>query len=205
MNKLQKILVWDAPTRIGHWLLVAAFATAWLTSESESLKDVHIAAGVLMVAVVLFRVLWGVIGSMHARFASFAFTPAAAADYVFGLLKRQPAHFTGHNPAGSYAIFLLLALTVVTSLSGLLTYNEFGGSVLEELHEGAATTMLGIVAVHLGGVIVGGLLHRENLALAMITGRKLGAPSEAIASARPVWALVLVGWATVAVVASGYL
>lgn len=202
---MEKIRVWDAPTRLGHWLLVAAFAAAWLTSESETWKDVHVAAGALMFAVVLFRLFWGFIGTLHARFASFAFTPAAALRYVGSLLRRQPEHFTGHNPAGSYAIFLLLGLTLVTAVSGWAAYNEFGGHLSEEFHEGAATAMLAIVAVHVGGVIVGGLLHRENLALAMLTGRKLGERPEAIGSARPGWAILLAAWACGAVWLSAYL
>jgi len=202
---MEKILVWDAPTRLGHWLLAISFATAWLTSESESWKDVHVAAGAVMLAVVLFRVLWGVIGSLHARFASFAFSPAAAMRYLAGLLQRQPQHFTGHNPAGSYAIFLLLGLTVVTVALGWLAYNEIGGSWPGELHEAAASTMLALVVLHLAGVIVGGLAHRENLALAMITGRKLGERSEAIRSIRTGWAIVLGAWASAAVWLSAYL
>jgi cytochrome b len=204
-NRMEKILVWDAPTRLGHWLLATAFVTAWLTSESEALKNVHVAAGALMVAVVLFRLIWGLIGSLHARFSSFAFSPVAAMEYLFGLLQRKPQHFTGHNPAGSYAIYLLLALTVVAGISGWLAYNEFGGSMTEHVHEAAANSMLALVVLHIAGVVVGGIAHRENLALAMLTGRKLGDRSEAIKSARFGWAIVLVGWAGLAIWLSRYL
>jgi cytochrome b len=204
-NAMEKIQVWDAPTRIGHWLLAGAFAVAWLTSEGETWKNVHVAAGALMAAVVLFRIVWGVIGTAHARFASFAFAPGAALRYLAGMLRRRPEHFTGHNPAGSYAIFLLLALTLVAVVSGWAAYNELGGSLSEELHEGAATAMLLIVGLHLAGVVVGGLLHRENLALAMVTGRKLGERSEAIANTRRGWAVALIAWAGAAIWLSGYL
>jgi cytochrome b len=202
---MEKILVWDAPTRLGHWLLVGAFAAAWLTSESETWKNVHVAAGTVMFAVVLFRILWGFIGSMHARFASFAFAPTAAWGYLAGLLRRQPQHFTGHNPAGSFAIFLLLGLVVVAGLSGWAAYNDIGGSLAEEFHEAAANAMLAVVGVHLAGVVVGGLVHRENLVLAMITGRKLGERSEAIAHARIGWAFALAACAGGAVWLSAYL
>lgn len=202
---MKKILVWDAPTRLGHWLLVAAFGAAWLTSEGETWKDVHVAAGAVMLAVALFRILWGVVGTLHARFGSFAYGPAAALRYLGSLLRRRPQHFTGHNPAGSYAIFALLALVVVTALSGWAAYNELGGHLVEEFHEAAASAMLAVVGVHVAGVIVGGLVHRENLALAMLTGRKLGAPAEAIAGARAGWAIALAAWACGAVWLSAYL
>ncbi len=202
---MEKILVWDAPTRLGHWLLAIAFGLAWLTSEGETWKDVHVAAGTLMFGVVMFRIVWGLIGSRHARFASFTFGPAAALRYLLGLARGKAAHFTGHNPAGSYAIFLLLALTVFTGLSGWAAYNEFGGHWLEEAHEAAASAMLAVVALHVAGVVVGGLAHRENLALAMITGRKLGERSEAIGSARRGWAVALIAWASAAVWVSAYI
>jgi O-antigen ligase len=86
----------------------------------------------------------------------------------------------GHNPAGSLAIFLLLALGIVTGASGLGVYNDWGGGWLEEVHEGAAFAMLGLVCVHIAGVVVSSLLHRENLVRAMVTGRKLGEPGQGI-------------------------
>lgn len=202
---MKKILVWDVPTRLGHWLLVASFIVAWLTSEGESWKDVHVAAGTLMFAVVIFRVFWGAVGSRYARFESFAFGPGAVVDYLLGMLRLRPPHYTGHNPAGSYAIFVLLALTLLAGVSGWLNYNEVGGHALEEVHEAMAGAMLAVVALHLCGVVVGGVLHGENLALAMLTGRKLGHTGEAISSARWGGAIMLGAWAYAAVWFSRYL
>jgi len=202
---MKKILVWDVPTRLGHWLLVGSFAVAWLTSESETWQDVHVAAGTLMFAVVVFRLFWGIIGSRYACFDSFSFSPAAALRYLRDLALRRPAHYAGHNPAGSYAIYALLGFALLAGFSGWLVYNEFGGEWVEELHEGVASAMLAIVALHLGGVVVGGLAHGENLALSMLTGRKLGASGEAIANARWGWAIVLGAWACTAVWFSRYL
>lgn len=190
----EKILVWDWPVRIGHWLMVGGFALAWLTSESESLRLVHALAGGTVVAVALFRLVWGLIGSQHARFASFVRGPQAVIAYLKSLLNLQPEHHTGHNPAGSWAIVLLLAAGIATGACGWAIYNDIGGEWLEELHEGLAATMLTIVIVHVAGVVSGSLLHGENLARAMVTGRKLGEASESIASARPIAALVLLGW-----------
>jgi cytochrome b len=190
-----KILVWDWPVRIGHWLLAGAFALAWITSESESLRLVHAFAGGTVVGVILFRLVWGIAGTRHARFASFVRGPGAAFAYLKALFSGRPQHTAGHNPAGALAIVTLLALGLLTGASGWLIYQDIGGHALEELHEGLAATMLAFAAIHLAGVIVGSRVHRENLVRAMLTGRKQGAPVEAIAGARPLAAVALLGWA----------
>lgn len=194
---MERILVWDLPTRIGHWLLAIAFLVAWMTGESEEWRLVHAMAGGTMVAVAAFRILWGFAGTRHARFDDFVRSPAAARTYLKGLIARTPQHHTGHNPAGGWAIVLLLALTLVTAAAGWLTYQEIGGEWLEELHEGAANLMMLVVLIHLAGVAVGSLVHRENLPRSMVTGMKLGEPGEAIGGSRPLAALALVVWAAV--------
>lgn len=191
---MNRILVWDFPVRIGHWLLVGAFALAWLTSESEAWRLVHVLAGGTVVGVVLFRLLWGVVGTRHARFASFVRGPGSALGYLKNLLAGRPAHTAGHNPAGGWAIVALLVLGLLTGASGWLTFNEVGGELFEELHEALAAAMLTVALLHVAGVIVGSLAHRENLVRAMLTGRKLGEPAEAIGAAR-LWAVpLLLGW-----------
>ena len=176
----ERVLVWDVPTRVFHWLLAASFAGAFLTADSERLRDWHVLLGYTMVGLIGFRLLWGFVGTRYARFRSFLFSPLEVAQYLRSLLTRSPRHYLGHNPAGSLAIFLLLALGLVTAASGLAVYNDWGGGWLEELHEGAAFAMLGVVAVHVAGVLVSSLLHRENLVRAMITGRKLGQAGQGI-------------------------
>jgi cytochrome b len=188
------ILVWDLPVRVGHWLMAAGFAVAWLTGESEEWRLVHVFAGGTVVAVALFRLIWGFLGSRHARFSEFVKAPRAAVDYLKSLLGGEPQHFTGHNPAGGWAIVLLLGLALLTGLSGWLTYQEVAGDWLGELHEGIAATMLAVVGVHLLGVLVGSMAHGENLPRAMVTGMKRGELSEAIVGARPVIALALLAW-----------
>jgi cytochrome b len=195
---MKRILVWDLPVRLGHWLMVGGFALAWATGESESWRLVHVGAGATVVAVALFRVLWGVIGSRHARFADFVRGPAAVADYLAGMLRAAPPHHTGHNPAGALAIVALLALAIMTGASGWLTYQELGGEWLEEFHEAAAAAMLAVVVVHVGGVALGSVMHRENLVGAMFSGRKQGAATEAIGGDRPLAAVLLVLWVVAA-------
>ncbi|MEW6163553.1 MAG: cytochrome b/b6 domain-containing protein [Pseudomonadota bacterium] len=191
---MNRILVWDWPVRIGHWLLVGAFALAWLTSESEELRLVHAFAGGTVVGVVLFRVVWGLIGTRHARFASFVRGPGAAWTYLRGLLSGRPPHTAGHNPAGGLAIVALLGLGLLSGVSGWLTYNEVAGELFEEAHEMLASAMLALALLHVAGVAVGSLAHRENLVRAMFTGMKQGAAGEAIHRVRPLAAVALLVW-----------
>ncbi|MBK8892026.1 MAG: cytochrome b/b6 domain-containing protein [Dechloromonas sp.] len=195
---MQKILVWDWPVRLGHWLMVGGFILAWLTSESETFRLLHVISGATVLAVATFRLPWGFIGSRYARFVDFVRGPRAVKNYAAGLLKLEPAHHVGHNPAGGWAIVLLLGLGILTGLSGWANYNDIGGGFLEELHEGLAVTMLTVVFIHIAGVLSGSLMHGENLVRAMLNGRKQGMPGEAIRSARPLAGAVLLAWVAVA-------
>lgn len=192
---MKKILVWDLPTRVGHWLLVASFAVAWLTGESEEWRLVHVAAGYTMLAVLAFRIFWGVAGTRYARFSSFLFTPRQAMGYLSGLLRGDKSHWVGHNPAGSYAIYLLILFGLSAAVSGWAAYSEIGGEMMKDFHEVLASTMLGVVGLHVAGVAVSGLLHRENLVRSMINGYKTGLGEEAISSSRVLWAVLLLGLA----------
>lgn len=186
----RKILVWDLPTRFNHWLMAGCFTVAYVTGDSEVWRLVHVAAGLMLAALVAFRLVWGVAGSRHARFASFVRGPAAVLGYLGGLVRGQPGHWPGHNPAGGWMILALLALGLLTTTSGLGVYLEWGGEALEEVHEAAASLMLAAVGVHLLGVVSASLLHRENLVRAMFTGLRRGQAGEAIPRAYA-WALAL--------------
>lgn len=188
-----EVLIWDLPVRVGHWLLVGCFAIAWLTSESEEWRLIHVWAGAAMVGGVVFRLIWGVIGSRHARFSAFVQTPEAVVRYLRSLLGRAPQRWVGHNPAGGWAIVLLLALIALTGTSGWLVYQDDAGHWLEEAHELAANTLLAIVLVHLGGVFVSNLFHGENLVRAMVTGRKHAPASDGIASLHSWGVAILLG------------
>lgn len=192
-NERQKIKVWDLPTRVFHWLLALSFAGAWLTADSERWRDLHLMFGYTLAGLIGFRLLWGVVGTRYARFASFAFAPRRLRSYLGSLLGGAPEHHPGHNPAGALAIFLLLALGLITVASGYASYAEVGGDWAEDLHEGSANAMLAVVAIHLVGVLVSSVFHRENLVRAMLTGDKRGQPDQAIGGTRAgVAALVLV-------------
>ena len=166
------VKVWDIAIRVFHWSFAACFAGAWITAESERFRDVHVFLGYTMLGLIAFRVLWGLVGPKHARFANFVRGPRAVGRYLRSLLASRPEHHVGHNPAGAVAIVVLLVLGLVAIASGWAVYNDLGGEWLEEAHEFLAGAMLAVVGIHLAGVAVASWLHRENLVRAMLTGRK---------------------------------
>lgn len=183
----RRILVWDAPVRVVHWLIAFSFAGAWITAESERWRLVHVTLGYTLGALVLFRIVWGFVGPRHARFASFVHGPGAVGRYLRSLFTRTPEHHVGHNPAAGWAIVALLGLGLGLAVSGHLLYD--GLEALEDLHEGLANALLALVVVHVAAVLLSSRLHHENLVGAMLSGRKLGPPRDAIRQA----------WRTVAV------
>ncbi|OGT18935.1 MAG: hypothetical protein A2V90_03005 [Gammaproteobacteria bacterium RBG_16_57_12] len=186
-NTDTRILVWDFPTRIFHWLLVASFAAAWLTHEDNRFLDIHVFAGYLFLSLLLFRLAWGVVGSRYARFQTFAHRWPTVWAYTKGLLTGEASRYLGHNPAGGWAIFVMLALGLLISLTGLTVLGgEEGhgplaglvsfdlGEGTHELHEVLSSLMLGVIAIHILAVFVESFLHRENLVRPMITGYMKG-------------------------------
>ena len=119
-------------------------------------------------------------GTRYARFWSFAYGPKSVLSYVKSLFSRSPQHFVGHNPAGSWAIYGLLVLSVLAGASGYATYNDIGGRWMEDVHEALANTLLGLVFVHITGVVLSSRLHRENLVRSMLNGYKFGKSGEGI-------------------------
>jgi cytochrome b len=170
----EKTLVWDLPTRVFHWLLVASFVGSFVTSESERLRDIHMLLGYSAVGLVAFRVLWGFVGTRYARFTSFPLSPRAVIDYLKSMLKFSPRHYFGHNPAGSWAILGMLALIAAIAATGWAQAIEVGPRWMEDLHEGLANAAVALVVVHVIAVILSSALHRENLVRAMLTGYKPG-------------------------------
>lgn len=185
---MQRTLIWDIPTRLFHWTLATSFALAWLTSESDTWRSVHVFAGYLMVGLVGFRVLWGFAGSHFSRFSSFRFGPGEAMTYLKQLVSGRAPRHVGHNPTGSLAIYALLVLTMIVGASGVLTlgsdeqqglaagwFSFSQARTLKELHELTATLMLLLVGGHIVGVVAESVMHKENLARSMVTGNKLAA------------------------------
>lgn len=169
---VNRVRVWDLPTRVFHWSLALSFFGAYLLAESERVRHLHVMFGYTVLALAIFRLAWGFLGTRYARFSSFAYGPRAVVDHLQGLVHRDVREHAGHTPAGSWAIWLMLLLALATGTSGYLHFNKIGGDATEEVHEVAANAWLFIVFVHVAGVIVGSIAERQNLARAMITGYK---------------------------------
>lgn len=169
------ITVWDPLVRIGHWLLVAGVIAAWLTRRGWGTLHELVGYGVL--AVVGVRAIWGFVGPQYARFTGFVKGPGEALRYAGQLLRRREPRHIGHNPLGGWMIVALLLTTAATGASGwLYTTDRFWGvEWVETLHATLADLLLVLAALHVAGVLVASIRHRENLVAAMIHGRKRAA------------------------------
>lgn len=191
---ITRVRIWDLPTRVFHWSLALSFFGAYLLAESEHVRHLHVMFGYTVIALVVFRLAWGFLGTRYARFRSFVFGPRAVVDHLKGLARRDVPEHTGHTPAGSWAIWLMLLLALVTAVSGYLYFNEIGGEAMEEVHEVAANAWLFVVFVHVAGVIVSSIAERQNLARAMVTGyKKLGGAAANVRNASIIGAMMMAG------------
>jgi cytochrome b len=178
-----QIYVWDPFVRVFHWTLVIAFTVAYLTEDD--LLGVHVWAGYVVGGLVVARVVWGFIGSPHARFSDFIYAPATAFRYVRDLLFLRGERHLGHSPGGGAMVVTLLLFLAATVITGLVVYGgdqqagplaglfteEFGES-FEEVHEVIANITLGLIFAHIAAVLLASFVHRENLVRAMVTGYK---------------------------------
>jgi len=189
MEKTEEIKVWDLFVRVFHWTLVAGFFTAYLV-EDEVL-GLHVWAGYLVFSLVVLRIVWGFIGSKHARFADFVFGPGKVASYTKQVITFMATRHIGHNPAGGAMIIMLLLSVLMISFTGFVLYGaetqmglsgdlasalgivgEHSAEAIEELHEFFANLTLLLVFIHVGGVIFESFLHKESLVRSMFTGLK---------------------------------
>ncbi|MAM63845.1 cytochrome b/b6 domain-containing protein [Maritimibacter sp. UBA3975] len=196
------VRVWDPVVRIFHWGMVAAVATAWLSAEES--ETIHEVAGYVVAGLLGARLVWGLIGTRHARFGSFLRGPGTTVRYLRDMMAGRERRYIGHNPAGAAMIVALLLALSGTAFTGWLMadttrvamlpempavvspafadddgergeYGEGGEELLEEVHEVLANLLLVLIAPHVGGVILASVRHNENLARAMVTGTKRGA------------------------------
>ena len=182
---MDRVLVWDVPVRLYHWSLVAgvvgAFAIAELADDDGSVFVVHMLLGLAVGLMTILRILWGFIGSRYARFSGFEFRPAALIGYTRGLFAPPGEMAMGHNPATSYAALGMFASLLGLVLTGLVM--SLGNrEEIKDVHEVFAFGMMGIAGVHVTGVAVHWLRHRDGMVLSMLDGRKRGMPDAAIAS-----------------------
>ena len=165
----QTVRVWDPVIRIFHWSLVAGVAVAWLTADEWD--DLHAVAGYVVAGLLAVRLIWGLLGSHYARFTQFLCRPSTVIAYLRDMTAGRERRYLGHNPAATAMIVALLATLAGIAVTGWMLENDAGDTV-EELHEVLANGLLVLIALHVVGVILASVRHRENLTRAMVTGDK---------------------------------
>jgi cytochrome b len=185
-----EVRVWDPIVRIVHWALAATVLIAWMFDEPLRM---HTWLGYAAAMLVVVRILWGFVGPEHARFVNFVRGPRVVTGYLAGLIRFSSPRYLGHSPAGGAMIIALLVMIVVTTGTGMANLAAEQGEgplasviakvepqpgqrhpelFIREVHETAANITLALVVLHVCGVLLASFAHRENLVLAMITGRK---------------------------------
>lgn len=176
--------VWDAPTRIVHWLLVASVAFSWWSAEAHHL-DWHRASGLFVLLLLLFRLIWGFAGSDTARFAKFVRGPAATWRYARTLPGRAAEAAVGHNPLGGWSIVAMLLALIAQVGLGLFAVDEDGlesgplsdlvsyeaGRQAAHLHHASFDILLVLIGLHVAAILFYALYKRRDLIGPMITGR----------------------------------
>lgn len=200
---MMDVKVWDPLVRIGHWILVAAFALAFVTEGDP--RWLHVWSGYVIAAYLSVRVFWGLAGTHHARFTSFLTGPLTGLAYLRDLVLGRSRRYLGHSPAGGLMVMALLVVLTGTAATGMAYYARTEGQGplsglvmlapatasdpatalrerkrasrdLKEIHETLANLTLLLIALHVAGVALASFRHRENLPRAMITGRKRTEP-----------------------------
>lgn len=180
------VKVWDPLVRIFHWTLVSAFFVAYFTEDD--LLDLHVYAGYLIGGLLVFRLIWGFVGSRYARFSDFVKPPREVWVYLKSILFQHPKRYLGHNPAGGAMVIALLVSLLLTTVSGIAVYGagesagplaaslagvgDFWADVFEGIHEFFANATVALVVFHVLGVVLAGRQHKENLVKSMVNGLK---------------------------------
>ena len=181
------VKVWDIVVRCFHWALVSLFAFSFISGENGWI-DWHSYSGYTITSLIGLRLIWGIVGTKHARFQSFVCSPKTALSYMKSIIRGHPERYLGHNPAGAWMILALLTCLTLSVTTGMvaLAVEEFSGPMLGMVlgmndhvaeaiaaaHEFFTHLMLVLIGLHVAGVILASVQHRENLVRAMWTGRK---------------------------------
>ncbi|WP_185741932.1 cytochrome b/b6 domain-containing protein [Pseudoxanthomonas sp. 3HH-4] len=178
---MSSLRIYDLPTRVFHWtfagLFVAAYTIGSTVDDAPPRFVLHMLAGGLLAAAVLLRLVWGVAGTRHARLSDFSLSPAALVGYLRGVLSGQARTWAGHNPASSWAALVMMGLGLGMAATGLVMVAGVAPHAVEEVHEVLANAFLAVALLHVAGVLVHVLRHRDALPLSMVTGRKRGIPA----------------------------
>ena len=195
-----RVRIWDWPTRVFHWLLVPLIPALWWTAENDRI-ELHVTLGVGMGGLVLFRLIWGVIGSSTARFSNFLKGPRGIVSYLNG----SAAHALGHNPLGGWSVAAMLALLTAQVGLGLFASDEdglvmgplslwIGADSVEwvtELHGTMFWVLVAMIALHVAAIAFYAVMRRRNLVGPMLTGRGEAPEAAAPMEVAPAWRIVL--------------
>jgi cytochrome b len=188
---MTKILVWDIPARLFHLAfaasLTAAIGIGLLVDDDDPLFQLHMIFGIVALFLLLIRIIMGLVGSRYSRFSSFPVHPREVAGYLISAAVSKTKRYAGNNPGSALAAVLMFVLVPALFISGI----GYGGGEVEELHEAFAWALLVVVVLHLAGLAWHTIRHRENISLAMVTGRKEGKMEDAISSCHAVWGVVI--------------
>jgi cytochrome b len=184
--KQQRIQVWDPLVRLFHWLLAVCFLVAYVLEDD--MLNLHVLAGSIVFGLIIFRLIWGLIGTEHSRFVDFICSFKQIIQHLRDLVRLRPAKHTGHTPVGGAMILLLLFGLLILTLSGVMLYALEGATLpfarfmagvdldtavlIEHVHGWVADLLMLLVIFHVAGVLLESLLQKQNLVRAMITGYK---------------------------------
>ncbi|MDU0353725.1 cytochrome b/b6 domain-containing protein [Paraglaciecola aquimarina] len=181
---MSSVKVWDSAIRLFHWAIVICVFGAWLTMENRWILA-HEIFGYSLLSLIIFRLMWGLVGSTTAKFSHFITSPNKAIRYLQASLKLSAEHHSGHNPAGAWMVVVLLGLLLLQTLSGLYSNNDLGftGPLADgiskqlsdwftQLHAWNFNLILAAIWLHLVAVFFYVLVKKENLVKAMFTGEK---------------------------------
>jgi len=173
--------VWDPLVRLFHWSLVISFAIAWVSSEG--FDALHIWSGYAAGALIAFRLVWGLIGPRYARFTQFIKGPGTTIDYIKAMMSGTEKRYIGHNPAGGAMVIAMIVTLGITVWTGwLTTLAQYKNSALvSDAHGFITSILMALVIAHVAGVVLASVRHKENLARAMLNGRKREAETGDIA------------------------
>ena len=178
---MNPVRVYDLPTRVFHWCLAALFVGAYvianLVDEESSRFGWHMLAGLALGVAVLLRLLWGVVGTRHARWSDLSLAPRQLATYLKGVVTGGGRRWVGHNPASSWIALAMMTLALALGASGTAMAIGAAPEWVEEAHELMANGFLALVLLHLTGLAVHVLRHRDALPLSMLNGRKRDLPA----------------------------
>lgn len=178
---MSSVRVYDLPTRVFHWSFAALFLTAYaiaqLVDDESSRFAWHMLAGLTLVAAVVLRLIWGLVGTRHARFSDFSLRPGALAGYLRGVLAGSGRRWVGHNPASSWAALSMMTIALAMGASGIAMTLDVAPEWVEEAHEVLANAFLALALLHVAGLVVHVLRHRDALPASMISGHKRDLPA----------------------------